>query len=175
LTTLLSISGGNITIRDTDGTIVFNTDERLFCATNSVSGSVSLNGYTATEPFSGTSTRPNVDALYSLASINAAADTVRGSFYVTTGDGTGSVTARGWFNAGGTYVHQFVGTGVGATPNNNAVVSCIAAYTFLASGGVLYLHERVYMRAADRNSIGSNSVTFPAVGIQYNLLCGTFV
>ncbi len=178
MTTLLSVSAGNITIRDTDGTVVFNTDERLFCATNSVSGSVTLSAYTASEPFSGTSVRPNVDSLHSLASINASADIVRGAFYVSTGDGSGSVTARGWFNAGGTYVHNFSAVGQGlssSATNDNTVVSCFAAYTFLASGGVLYLHERVVMRAPDKADPGTNFVSFTAPTFFYNLLCGTFV
>lgn len=175
MTNLLQISGGAIVIKDTDGTTVFDTNERLFCATNSVSGSVVLNGYTATEPSSGTPTRINVDTLHALSSINSSADIVRGSFFVSTTDGTGVVTSRGWFNAGGTYVHQFVGTGAGASPNSNLVVSCIAAYTFIASGGTLYLHERVYMRAAFPSGTGTNTVTFPAVTFSYNLLCGTFV
>lgn len=175
MTDLLQVSAGSIVIKDTDGTTVFDTDERLFCATNSVSGSAVMGGYTASETFSGAPVRQDVSTLHSLGSINSSADIVRGSFYVTTTDGTGNATARGWFSAGGTYVHQFVGTGAGGSPNSNLVVSCIACYTFLASGGTLYLHERVCMRAAGRTSPGTNSVTFPATTFQYNLLCGTFV
>lgn len=175
MATLLDVSAGRIRIKDTDGTTVFDTEERLFCATNSVSGSISVSARTASNTNS-VNTLVNFETDHVLASVNTAADTVRGALYVTTTSGSGLITDRGWFNASGTYVHQFSATAPILASGSNSQVSVFALYTFFASGGTLYMKERVAMRSATSLSPSITlSVTIPASTFQYNLLCGTFV
>lgn len=170
---LLEISPGRIIMRDTDGTTVFDTDERLFTATDSKSGSITRGPYTATDN-NVSSTPIMFETLHNLGSINAAADIVRGSFKVTTA-GQGAVANLGWFNASGTYVHWF-GANLGVFTGTYFETGQFAFYTFEASGGVLYLRERVaaYADPSASSSI-TNSFTLLQLTIQYNLLCGTFV
>lgn len=172
---LLEASAGRIVLRDTTGDIVFDTNERLFTATDARSGSVSLSGYTATNTYAGGDTLTNVENMILLSAITAGADTVRGAFSVSTAGG-GTVSNLGWFNASGTYVHYFGAAGPVLGGGNNAQITQFGCYTFIASGGGLYLHERVYLKATTTLSPSTSySVTMLPLTISYNLLCGTFV
>lgn len=164
-------------MRDTDGHTVFDTDERLFVATDRKTGSISLSGYTASNQNLVDLSRIDVGTYHALASINASADIVRGSFFVQTSGGSQGLANIGWFNAGGTYMHYFDGIATAGSPTGGRVnVTQIAAYTFVASGTTLYCHERVCLKAEISHTLGlTNSVTLLPVTLTYNLLCGTFV
>lgn len=175
---LLDIDGGRIVMRDTDGHVVFDTDERLFTATNSVSGSVTLGSYTAQNRNGVDLSFINVDTMHALASINASADTVRGSFAVSVSGGQGLLTGLGYFNASGTYVHFFdaVAPVLDGGGSNHSEIAQAAAYTFVASGGQLYIHERVQLKASNSTSASvTNSITLLAPTLTYNLFVGVFV
>lgn len=173
---ICEVGAGRMRFRDTDGHIVFDTEERLLTLTDRKTGSIGLSGYTATETNGSLDVR-DIDTLHDLGAINAAADVVRGSFFVTTAGGDGTLNSIGWFNAGGTYVHYFGHAGpLGGPITTHGQVTQIAAYTFKASGGHLYLRERVMLKATD--SISSSvtfSVTMSAPTLSYNLFCGTFI
>lgn len=175
--TVFEADGGRIRMWDTSGNLRFDTEERIFTVTNSVSGSIGLSAYTAQNRNGTDLVFINVDTLHALASINSAADTVRGSFSVTAG-GNGVLTGLGWFNASGSYLHFFdaippVSAGGGG---DNSLIAQMAIYTFIASGGTLYIHERVQLKATISTSSGvTNSVTMLAPSFSYNLLVGTFI
>lgn len=176
MTTLLNVSAGSIVIKDTDGTTVFDTNERLFCVTDTKSGTKALSSFTASNNNS-SNNYVNQDNYYDLGAINAAADTVRGSFYVTTSGGSqGNVAGIGWFNASGTYVHYFGSSAPVLGGGTNGALCQLALYTFIASGGHLYLNERISLQSTKSTSPSTTfRVTLLAPTFQYNLLCGTFV
>lgn len=161
--------------RDTDDHVVFDTEERLMAITNNVSGSIGLSSRTATD--TSTSHNPvNVDTLHSLSSVNAAAEVVRGSFFVSTTSGDGTLYNIGWFNASGTYVHMFETIGpLGGPQTTPSQVAVLMGLTFKTSGGTLYLRERVLMRATPSINSTQFSVTSSAVTLSYNLFTGFFV
>lgn len=167
---------------DVDGHVTFDTEERLFCDTEGhfITGSIALSGYTAQNKNQSDLVLVNVDSLHALASINSAADIVRGSFSVTTSGGTqGGLTNLGWFNAGGSYIHYFgaIPLFTGSFPTLQSQIAQIAAYTFIASGGTLYLHERVFLKArvdATQPTV-TFSVTLLPPTFSYNLLCGVLL
>jgi hypothetical protein len=161
--------------RDTDGSTIFDTEERLMALTDRASGSAGAYGpYTATQTTT-TNTNVDVDTLHSLGSINAAADVVRGSFSVSTVSGDGTLYNLGWFNASGTYVHLFEPAGpIGGPITTYSQITSISCYTFRAISGTLYLHERVLMTATVPTA-GSFSITASALTLSYNLFCGTFI
>lgn len=173
---ICAIASGRMVFGDTDGHVVFDTEERLMTLTDRMTGSIGLSGYTATETNASLDVR-DIDTLHDLGAINASADVVRGSLYVTTAGGDGTLNGIGWFNAGGTYVHYFGHSGpIGGPITTHSQVTQIAGYTFKASGGHLYLRERVMLKATD--SISSSvtfSVTMSAPTLSYNLFCGLFV
>ena len=174
---LLEIGAGRIAVRDTDGTVTFDTDEKLFIVTDFVSGSLGLSAQTAHNNNFNDTPFINLDTNHAISAINASADTVRGAFSVTTSGGAQGLHALGWFNATGTYIH-YLGDINGAlgNPTGFALVAQLAAYTFQASGGFLTMNERVRLKSKWSTSPGvTTTVTLFGVTIDYKLFCGTFV
>lgn len=166
----------------TDGTgaVTFDTDERCFIATEFVSGSYGpTSSYTASafRNSLGQAGNTTVDVTnsFSLGAIDSHADTVLGGFQVTASDDLG-VSNIGWFCAGGTYQHgimpRHVVTGGGTTVSGGGS----AAYTFRASGGVLYLDQHVVLDAGTfvAPATGSVSITHSALTFYYKLYVGSF-
>ena len=177
MTNLLDVGAGRIAVCDTDGSVVFDTDEKLFIVTDFVSGSLGISAHTAQNNNFNDVPFINIDTNHALSSVNAAADTVRGAFSVTTSGGSQGLHAVGWFNATGTYIH-YLGdiNGPLNNPTGFALIAQLAAYTFQASGGALSMNERVRLKSKWSTSSGvTTSVTLFAVTIQYKLFCGTFV
>src|SRR5262245_31488694 len=113
---LLDLSGTRFRMRDVDGTVIFDTEERLFTVTDfGITGALQTDGYTArnisavdTHNVNGGSFVAgivNIEQSHTLATgLNTAADTVRGAFSVATSGGTqGGLTNLGSFNASGSY------------------------------------------------------------------------
>lgn len=171
MTNLLEVSSGRIVIRDTDGATRFDSNEKLFYATERRTGSVTIPARTASY-FNGSFSDVNNDINHVLGSINAGCNTVVGAFRVTTTSGYG-VANLGWNNASGTYLHYFEAqdTGIRARHVSNAM-----AFTFIASGGQLILHERTILRAMFTfNQSLTITITVPAVTFNYNLYVGAFI
>lgn len=169
---------GAATITDADGTVVFDSDERLFQVTNKVTGSITLPARTARSGGNPLHQPVDVTANHTIGSINSHADTVLGSFRVTvTGGGGTGVTDLGWFCAGGTYVHFAEGNKsyIEQSGGIRSRFTQLATYTFKASGGSLLIAERTVMYADfSLNSI-ELSITLKAPTFHYNLNCGSFV
>jgi len=153
----------------------FDSDEGLFTCTDLVSGEITRPAYTAFTDSGGNHTI-NIDANHALASVNSNADIVLGGMAVTTFGGSQGITGLGHFNAGGTYVHfQDGGRSFSTGAQVNEDVTNIAAYTFFASGGTLYLNERVYLST---NAIAADvtvSLTLLSVRFNYKLFVGLLV
>lgn len=154
---------------------VFDSDERLFTATDLITGSVTFPARVATWQ---TSSHTNVDinSDHSLGFVNADADIVLGSFQVTTFGGSQGIAGIGAFNAGGTYVHYQSGViaPVSGTPTNTSIGN-MAAYTFFAEDGQLYLNERVMLYAGSTITSATLTVTLLSVQFDYKLFVGTLV
>lgn len=169
MTTLLEATSGRLVLRDTDGTTVFDSDEKLFQATTRATGSYSLGAREATAT-SGSKFDVDENNNYLLQSVNAACDTVVGSFRLTsTGSPAYGVGGLGWFNASGSYVHYVASSGAAGDYG-------FAAYTFFCSGGGLYLNERIILGAAQPSTGGiTNRHIVLGLTFDYNLFCGSFV
>lgn len=171
MTTLLSVSSGAIVFRDTSGNIIFDSSEKLFQATSRHTGTKVVGSWTASyNAGSGTITDVNTDTAHSLATINADCDTVVGAFKVSIASGSQGVAGVGWFNASGSYVHYFDSSIPART-----VCQSMAAFTFRASGGSLFLHERVVLRAYVGLGAPTNSLTLQQITFDYNLYVGSFI
>lgn len=157
---LLQIEANRIRIRDTDGTTVFDTNERPFLPLTSVSGAVGFSSRSATSNSGGIVSTSNVDDPTFIASCHPSCNVVRGAFYVAA-SGSFGVTGIGWFNAGGSYVHYYE-------------ANCMAAFTFYASGGAIYLHERSFLRAATPTS-GTTTITMFGGTFSYKLIAGVYL
>ena len=171
------LSTDRIIISDTDGHIVFDTNEKLFNGTNFVSGSIERPSRQATwrhDPGeTGVAHDVNINTDVTLASIHASANAVVGSFKVSASDGKG-VHGLGWFAATGTYVHYWSGQAIqGESPGDHHYSRNRAAYSFFASGGNLRLNERVTL-GADHITNADTSITLSAITFEFKLYCGTF-
>lgn len=168
MTTLLEVGAGRIVLRNTAGDTVFDSDERLFQATDKKTGSITVGSWQGSYTQTGGHADANRDFKYNLQAINAHADTVVGSFSVAASDGNG-LAGKGWFSANGTYVHY-----------NNAYTIGIgqgygfAAFTFTAEGGFLKLHERIWLRSHAVET-GFSTHTLQAVTFNWHVYCGSFV
>jgi hypothetical protein len=170
---VFSASGGRIVCRNAaTGAIRFDSDEKLFQATQRIAGAITLGPWTASFVALGSViTDVNTDVNYTLASINSACDTVVGAFKVTTSSTAYGVNGLGWFQAGGTYLHYFDA----AIPGNRTVVQEFVSFTFSAAGGSLLLNERAVLRAIVGLGEPNNTITVPAITFDYNLYVGSFV
>lgn len=171
MTDLLEIGAGLIRLRDASGAVKFDSNEKLFQATEKIVDTVTVGGWTASfNGGTGIATDVNTDVEHVLATINAHNDTVVGAFEVTAVGGKG-VTGLGWFNAGGTYMHFHDG----AVPASRGVCQEMATFTFRARSSQLVLHERVILRAIVGIGVPTNSITLGAVTFDYQLYVGSFV
>lgn len=158
---LLSIEANRIRIRDTDGTVTFDTDERPFLPLKQIAGTWSWPTRTVTSTASSVGTL-DVDATHALDSCPAICNVVRGAFYASVTSGSAGVVGLGWFNAGGSYVHY----------NEQ---SSLAAFSFIASGGLITVNERVYLRAFKPATLSSLTLTMYAGSLQYKLIAGVYL
>lgn len=150
---------------------MFDSDEKLFQATSREPGTKVIGPWTASFNASGSViTDVNTDTLHALKAINPSCDTVSGAFRVSVASGSAGVSGVGWFNASGSYLH-FLSSATGT----NTVAQQMAAFTFEASGGTLYLRERVILRAQTGIGAPTNSVTLQQITFDYNLYVGSFV
>lgn len=165
------MSSGRILFRNPAGSVVFDSDEKLFQATSRETGTKVLGSWTASFTSSGSVfTDVNTDTLHALKTINSTCDTVVGAFKVSVASGSAGVSGIGWFNASGSYMH-YLASAIGT----NTIAQQMAAFTFEASGGTLYLRERVILRAAGGIGAPSSSVTLQQITFDYNLYVGSFV
>lgn len=169
MTTLLEATAGRLVLRDTDGSTVFDSDEKLFQATSRSVGSIAIPQRTATATHS---VKNDIDADYAhfLDTVNAACDTVVGSFQITsTGSPAYGVGGLGWFNASGTYVHYVSSSGTSGDFG-------FSTFTFYCVAGGLYLNERLLLGAAKPMTGGiTNRHIVLGLTFDYNLYCGSFV
>lgn len=160
MTDLLNITSGRIVIRDTDGSITFDTDERPFLPLATINGSITVPERSGTSNSGGIVTLSDVNASTLIATCPAVCNVLRGAFYVSA-SGAFGITGLGYFNAGGTYIHA-------------REAATICAYTFYASGGGVYLHERSIVMA-DVPASGSQTQTIFAATLIYRLIAGVFL
>ena len=169
----IEIEAGRIRCRNALGQTVLDTDEGQFVVTDYVSGTISLPGYTASnQNFNNFPVYVDTESV--LATINPAADTVRGGFFVTTTSGQGNVSSIGWFNAGGSYVHLAIATG-GIFVLGMYNMASIAVYTFLAAGGQLKLRQHIALQSDISTNNVTRSITMQAPTFQYKLFCGKLI
>lgn len=171
-------SAGRILVTDGADTVL-DTDERLFTVTNGpITGVVTVPTRTATRIVTSGGTTNNyidVDTNTTIASINVAANTVRGAFSAKVSGSSSGVSNRGWFNASGSYCHFLFPINPALGGSGNVALPNLAAYTFIASGGTLYLNERTRLEAPRSLSNGTYTLSLPAVNLYYHLFAGAFV
>lgn len=166
MTTLLEATSGRLVLRGLDGGIRFDSDEKLFQATERVTGSIAVGPWSATATWPATRSNIDQDINHTLKAINAACDVVVGAFSVTSAY-SGGVSNLGWFNAGGTYLHYSENIGGGGYG--------MVMFSFVASGGLLVLNERAYVTATFPGGSGTLTHTVLGLILQYNLYVGSFV
>ncbi|MGE3284168.1 MAG: hypothetical protein AB7O13_24755 [Alphaproteobacteria bacterium] len=165
---------GRIYCDDGSGNVRFDTDEDLFIPLTELSGSISMSSRSAQNRNFANISLVDLSQSHLLGSCNAAADTIRGAFKMTTSDSRGIVQS-GWYNACGSYLHMFEGGYAGLTTGNQELL-CMYAYTFYCASGSVYLHERIKLRAnASFSQQITNTITVAGASFQYKLIAGVFI
>lgn len=188
MTELLSVSGGRIVIRGTDGGTRFDSDEKLFYATDFKQGEYVVASRQAQDTYQKLTEKGpyqyiyypvDITASYFLHAVNSRCDTVVGAFSVSSYSKRAyGVHNLGWFNANGSYLHYFDDN---EDVTKNRILSNCQIFTFYCSGGGLYLKERsvinVPYSSSGTLSPGNQYVltTVPSVTFRYKLYCGTFI
>lgn len=168
-------SAGRISVTDpTDADhITFDTDERLFIATDYAEGQIVVPERQSSSILGGR-TIIDVDVDTVLASINPAADTVFGAFKCEV-EGFDILASGGWFQATGSYHNARFSINDTGNPTPRDRVGGTAIYTFIASGGELIFNERTFIKCTLALGGTRISATLPAATIDYKLYCGSFV
>jgi hypothetical protein len=183
MTTIIQPGGMTVVDYSVDPpVIVFDSNEKLLAGTEPgtgwLVGSVTLPARTARieEGDSNRRTNVNVDNYHAVAAINVNADIVLGCFRVTTFGGTQGIAAiPGIFDAGGTYIHTQEGGSLFSNPGVPTYehIAAMAAYTFIASGGVLYLSERAFISCSS-NTLGLTITrTLLSIRFDFKIYVGT--
>lgn len=166
MTDLLDISPTGIILRDTDGSVRFDTAEGLFHPTDSLASSINLSWGTYSA-----ATAYDLTNSYAIGTCMASSTIVTGAMWV---EGDSETPAGLAFSANGTYVHRlhwlFDVSDTRMLSNRHAI-----AYTFEATGGIVYLRERICMATYDNGGLqsllGNSLVPFT---IHYSLKIGRF-
>ena len=95
-------TAGRIVCTDASGNTKFDSNEKLFVITDFVSGMVTGSSFTASAATNDISVADATNN-YSLGSVNASADTIRGAFKMSTTDARG-IAISGWFKIGRAHV-----------------------------------------------------------------------
>lgn len=184
-------SSGRIEVKSPSGDVVFDSDDRLFFASNFLAGSV-------VRPARATSYWRNsvgqeswvpidLTETVDLADIHGSANAVVGAFKVTgtlAVPGTASqdqaangVRNYGWFTAGGTYVHACMPRWSFSGSWQILPMGLLSLYTFTASGGKLRLSERTQGNPGfvATGYVGSINLSQEEITIDYKLFAGTYV
>lgn len=184
------VTAGRIEIKSPSGDIVFDTDERLFIASDFKAGSVTRPARGTGYLYNGAQTiwsPTDISETVDLGAVHASANAVVGGFRVsgalaTPVGGSQSQAANGirnygWFTAGGTYAHSAMPMYVYGTTWLKYPFGLLSLYTFRASGGRLFLDERTqgnpgYIAGGATGSINLNQ---EQITIDYKLFVGTYV
>lgn len=179
----ISISSGRIVMTDGSGNTRFDTNEKLFVATDYKTGTVTRPNYTCETTYIGSTLtdtlKVNQDNTVNLHAINASANTVRGAFKMTAAHG--HLVNTHWYNASGSYVHDWQGGAIGSpTLVCGQWTPCFCAvYTFFCESGFLKLREQVHLRAEPgycmTPAVAINTKTLVGPTFEYKLFCGTFI
>lgn len=164
---------GRIYVTDTDDHIVFDTDERLFIATDYAEGQI-VTPERQGSSISGGRTILDVNSDTVITSINAAANTVFGAFKVTV-TGIDTLASAGWFQATGSYMNARFTINATGSPTPHTSIGGHIIYTFRATGSQLIFNERSFIKTT--LSLGGTLITstMPTCTIDYKLYCGSFV
>jgi hypothetical protein len=162
-------------ITDTDGTEVFDTDDRLFTVTDGpIRGSFTTPVRTITRTTTAY-TPININTNHTITSINGSANTIRGAFQATS-TSSEEVSNLGWFNASGSWVRVLFPRYPSLGGVSNAGLPTMQVLTFVASGGVLYLNEQSRIEPQPLvGSVTSSTVTFSPITLNYYLFAGAWV
>tara|TARA_R110000868_G_scaffold270726_2_gene530175 strand:+ start:12804 stop:13364 length:561 start_codon:yes stop_codon:yes gene_type:complete len=183
----ITITSDRIQLKNSSGTIKFDTNEDLYHATNFVSGSFSLSAVTASATSFG---RTNIDQTntHTLATgINSSATHVlglyKGSWTVTSSfAGTLALANASWKNANATGVDMIFRhlchhstANPGQTSASPQTFQGFSLYTFYISGTSLLCKERIVLQSYTA-STGSTAYTITrgAGTIDYRIYCGLF-
>lgn len=165
----IRIAAGQMLITRAGGGTTFNTDDKLFHVTNTVSGSLAIASYTGGAAGSGGPGTKIETTVYDLGAVNANATQVIGAVkFVLTGNGDGLAYNRWHMVMGGTIIWVMDGalrTSYGAT---NGQLRQLVTYHFDISGGQCRLVRRIAI------ATGFLYVIKPHT-IEYKLRCGAWV
>lgn len=145
---------------DAAGQVVADSRQKLLRITDVLQGTVTF----------GLRTPPlDLDTTTFIGACHPSATHVFGHFKPTypNGDNYGGPAANDWYSVGGSYVHIF-----GASSFAAANLDALVTYSFLISGGGVYVNESVQMNAFTTNT--GQQFPWNGMNITYELWCGTF-
>ncbi len=172
----LQATSNSIVITDIDGSVVFDTNEGLFQATNFVTGTIVIPQRTS--QYSTSNSFDSIIDQYTAlsSSINVNCDTVIGAFSISTGGIYPGVSGSGWFNASGSYVHAIRHRGFSQQEAFHRNIGGMAVYTFEVANGTLNFHEQTtWLRPIPPFSGVTVQYIVNQTTMDYKLYCGSFV
>lgn len=160
--------------------IIFDTDDGLLCVhpDDVKIGSFVLPARSASSTgINGSRTDVDVNTNHLIGSVKNGATVVRGMLRTVWASGPNPLDSL-WRSASGSHLDFMAAVGYSISPQTgtgNFFVAGMGFYTFLVSGGSLYLNERLVIRAQDPGGPPAIYQTRPQCTVHYRLLVGSFV
>jgi len=157
--------------------LVFDTNDGLLCVAPSdvKIGSLSLPSRSASSN-GVTSTVIDVNSDHSIESVTPGATVVRGLLRTSWASGSHPLDDL-WRSASGSHLDLLYACGSTTSPQtdtNYRYMTGMAFYSFFVDDNVLYMNERVVLRAQDPGAPPAITLTRPACTVYYRLLVGSF-
>jgi hypothetical protein len=173
---MLTLNASGMKIEDTTGRRIFDSNERMFHVTDTITGTRSIAAKS-----SGINASHSTNTTYVLGSCHAAATHLIGAFRITFpgASNPSGVPGFGWFNAGGSYIHWFDGStcvspsGYANNPALKIDLTVWAQYTPRVAGGQFLLDEWVHVFGFTSGGIASSYI-LNAFNLQYHFKAGLF-
>jgi len=165
-----------MTIEDTIGRRIFDSAERMFHVTDTITGTKAI-----TSKSSGVGASHFTSTTHVLGSCNAAATHLIGAFRITFPGAANpaGTPGFGWFAAGGSYLHWFDGStevwpsGLSNNPSLKGKLNVWAQYTPRVAGGQFLLDEWVWINGYTSGGFASSYILY-AFNMEYRFKAGLF-
>jgi hypothetical protein len=161
----VDVHSGRMTIKNTSGVTLFDSDDGMFHVLSAVSGSVSIPAYVHPG-----NVNANVSDSYLLGSCNANCTDAIGAVKFTLNTGAAGLAYDRWHTImGGSIMWLIDGHGLLGTPDPNINLRQLVTYSLRVAAGKVYLDRRLLISAASQGTYEIRAHT-----LEFKLKCGLY-
>lgn len=175
MTDLFRANGSGFTIADATGRAIFDSSERMFHVTDTITGTKNF-----PQRQSGVNTHYDLSTTHVIGSCHALATHLVGAFRITFpgSNNPAGVPGFGWFAAGGSYIHWFDGTsmtsaGLANNPGFMRELGVWVQYTPRVDAGQFLIDEWMRIFGYTSGGLASSYILYE-FNMEYRFQAGLF-